>query len=224
MKAINMKNCICCLSILILNSLIACTGADETPPPPKEAELKKIASATRLGQTEEAASMPMDSVLVEEIIEEEKAAYLGLALAHTKTLKEAFDKGEVLAENYVESIPFTTFIGTSVELGALEIIQFENQYTRVYADYFDGEPIGGKLFFIKNDSLVAIEIIQLRETITENGASIKDEHTHILYYHEEALLSIRDLARDKTLEASELGWLDENLADWKLIKKHLNTL
>lgn len=224
MKAINMKNCICCLSILILTSLVACTGTEESPLPPKAAELEQIASATRIGQAEEEASMSVDSVLAEEVAEEEKSAELELVLEQTEILKEISDKGEVVAENYIESIPFTTFIGIPVELGALEIVQFEDQYTRVYADYFDGEPIGGKLFFIKNDSLVAIEIIQLRETITENGASIKDEHTHILYYHEEVLLSITDLSTNKTLEASEIGWLDENLADWKLVKTHLNTL
>lgn len=219
-----MKSCICCLSLLILTSLVACSGSEE-PSSFKEGTLRTIESKTQLGQVEEAVvSTSIDSALVAEAAEKEKAAQLELALERTKALKEAYDKDEEVAENYVESIPFTTFLGKPVELGALEIIKLEDEYTRVYADYFDGEPIGGKLFFIQNGALIAIEVIQLREKITENGASIQDESTHVLYYHEEDLLSMLNLSTNEEVEVSSVEWLDENLADWELVKAHINAL
>lgn len=218
-----MKNCICCLSMLILTSLVACTGSEESVPT-ESPKIKQLDPATRLGQAPETASTSIDSLLAVEIAENEKIAHLELAQESVKALKAAYEKGEAVSENYVESVPFTSFIGNPVELGALEVIQFEEEYMRVYADYFDGKPIGGKLFFIKNNALVAIEVIQLREKITEQGASISDESTHILYYHDEVLLSIIDLATNDTLEASSIEWLDENLADWKLVETNLNTL
>jgi hypothetical protein len=219
-----MKSCICCLSLLILTSLVACSSSEE-PSSFKEGPLRTIEPISQFGQEEEAvASTTIDSALVAEAAEKEKTVQLELALERTKALKEAYDKDEEVAENYVESVPFTTFLGKPVELGALEIIKLEDEYTRVYADYFDGEPIGGKLFFIQNEALVAIEVIQLREKITENGASIQDESTHILYYHEEVLLSMIDLSTNKVVEGSSIEWLDENLADWELVKAHINTL
>jgi len=219
-----MKNCICCLSILILSSLVACTGAEKSEPS-KQAQLTAIDPAIRLGQvTEVVTSTDNDSTLALEAIEKEKAAHLALAIESTKALKKAYNEQESGTENYVESIPFATFLGVPVELGALEIIQLEDQYMRVYADYFDGEPIGGKLFFIQNNALVAVEVIQIKEKITENGASIQETSTHILYYHEDVLLSIVDLSAKEELEASSVAWLEENLADWELVKTHINTL
>jgi hypothetical protein len=219
-----MKNCICCLSILILISLVACTGSEESVPS-EQVKLETIDPTTRLGQViEVTTSTSMDSVLVAEIVEKERTTNLKLAQESVKAIKAVYEKGETVGENYIESIPFTSFIGNSVELGALEVIQLKDQYTRVYADYFDGEPIGGKLFFIKNNALVAIEVIQIKEQITENGASILEESTYILYYHEEALLSITDLSTNEIVETSSIGWLDENLADWELVKRNLNTL
>ncbi|MBL4648648.1 MAG: hypothetical protein JKY03_02875 [Aureispira sp.] len=219
-----MKNCICCLSLLILSSLVACSGSEESDSS-KQNQLKMTNSTTRFGQVKEVVtSTSKDSVLLVEAAEKEKTIQLKLALESTKALKEAYDRSVEETEHYVESIPFTTFLGKPVDLGALEIVQFENQYTRVYADYFDGEPIGGKLFLIQNETLVAIEVIQLREKITENGAFIQDESTHILYYHEEVLLSMVNLATNEAIEESSIGWLDENLADWELVKVHINTL
>jgi hypothetical protein len=219
-----MKSCICCLSLLILTSLVACSGS-EAPDSFKEAPLRTIESNTKLAQVEEVVvRTSIDSALVAEAAEKEKTVQLELALEHTKALKKAYKKNGEAAENYVESVPFTTFLGKPVELGALEIIKLEDEYTRVYADYFDGEPIGGKLFFIQNEALVAIEVIQLRAKITENGAFIQDESTHILYYHEEVLLSMVDLSTNEVVEGSSIEWLDENLADWELVKVHINTL
>lgn len=219
-----MKNCICCFSLLILSSLVACSGSEELDSS-KQNQLKMTNSTTRFGQVKEVVtSTSKDSVLFVEAAEKEKTIQLKLALESTKALKEAYDRSVEESEYYVESIPFTTFLGKPVDLGALEIVQFENQYTRVYADYFDGEPIGGKLFLIQNETLVAIEVIQLREKVTENGAFIQDESTHILYYHEEVLLSMVDLATNEAIEESSIGWLDENLADWELVKVHINTL
>jgi hypothetical protein len=218
-----MKNCIFCLSILILSSLAACSGFEELES--KSAQLKTINPATRLGQVEEdTTNTSMDSILAIKVAEEEQNARLELAIERTKVLKKAYDERTEETENYVESIPFLTFLDHPIEYGALEIIQFGDQYTRIYADYFDGEPVGGKLYFIQNNALIAIEIIQLKEKVTETGASIKEESTHLLYYNEEVLLSAIDLSTNEAVEANSVVWLDENLADWKLVKTHINTL
>lgn len=219
-----MKNCICCLSILILGSLVACTGSEKSESS-KQAQLVTIDPATRLGAaTELVTNTSNDSTLALEVAEKEKSAHLLFAIEKTKALKKIYAAKEPGTETYVESIPFATFLGVPVELGALEIIQLEDQSMRVYADYFDGEPIGGKLFFIENNALVAIEVIQIKEKVTENGTSIRDKSTHILYYHEDVLLSVVDLATSKELEANSVAWLEENLADWELVKTHINTL
>lgn len=225
MKSIYMKNSICCLSILILGNLMACNGIGELEED-EQAKLESIdTNARHIDQVPE-RPVNIDSILAVEAEqkEQERAARLALALETVKTLKVAYDGSTEETENYVESIPLTTFLGKKVEFGALETIQFGEQYTRVYADYFDGEPIGGKLFWIQNSALVAVEIIQLREKITENGAFIEEESTHILYYHDEKLLSIIDLSTNKALEANSVAWLDENLADWSLVKAHISTL
>ena len=219
-----MKNCICCLSILILSSLVACTGS-EKPESSKQAELVTIDPATRLGAaTKVVTNTSNDSTLALEVAEKEKSADLLFAIEKTKALKKIYAAKESGTETYVESIPFATFLGVPVELGALEIIQLEDQSMRVYADYFAGEPIGGKLFFIENNALVAIEVIQIKEKVTENGTSIRDKSTHIVHYHEDALLSVVDLGTNKELEANSVAWLEENLADWELVKTHINTL
>ena len=219
-----MKNCICCCCILILSSLVACTGSGKSESS-KQTQLRTINSITPLGQIGKvASSTSKDSALAVEVTEKEKVVYLELALETMTALKKAYDENIEETENYVESVPFTTFMGNPVELGALEIVQFGDHYTRVYADYFDGEPIGGKLFFIQDNVLVAIEVIQLREQITENGASIQDESTYILYYHDEVLLFMIDLSTNEAVEVSNIGWLDENLADWELVKMHINIL
>jgi len=219
-----MKNCICCLSILLLTGLVACTGS-ETSESSKQAQLTTIDPVTQLGLvTEVVTSTDKDSTLALEMAEKEKAARLLLAIESTRAVKEAYEGKESVTGNYVESIPFATFLGTPVESGALEIIPLEAESMRIYADYFDGEPIGGKLFFIHNNALVAIEVIQIKEQITEKGASIEEKSTHISYYHKDVLLSTVDLSVDETLEASTLTWLEEHLADWELIKRHINTL
>jgi len=194
-----MKNCICCLSILLLTGLVACTGS-ETSESSKQAQLTTIDPVTQLGLvTEVVTSTDKDSTLALEMAEKEKAARLLLAIESTRAVKEAYEGKESVTGNYVESM-------------------------RIYADYFDGEPIGGKLFFIHNNALVAIEVIQIKEQITEKGASIEEKSTHISYYHKDVLLSTVDLSVDETLEASTLTWLEEHLADWELIKRHINTL
>jgi hypothetical protein len=220
-----MKNCICCLSILILANLVACSDAKEREQT-KEEGLEPLNTSVRLIHKVETNSINMDSILDVEVAEKEKiqAAQLETALETIVALKKSYDESTEEEENYVEAIPFTTFLGNPVESGALEIIQFGDHYTRIYADYFDGSPIGGKLFFVHNNALVAIEIIQLKEKVTENGAFIQDESTHILYYHDEALLSTIDLSTNKAVEPSSITWLDENLVDWTLVKAHINTL
>lgn len=214
-----MKNCICCLSLLILSNLIACSGIGDLEHT-EEAALEPIDTSIQLLRHMVEQTATMDSILAIAAAKKEKeqAMYLELALEKVEALKAAYDKSFEETENYVESIPFTTFLGKPAESGALEIIEFGDQYTRIYADYFDGEPIGGKLFFIQNSALIAIEVIQLKEKITENGAFIQDESTHILYYHNEALLSMIDLSTNEAVELGSIAWLDENLADWELVK------
>jgi len=214
-----MKNCICYLSILI--NLVACIGHQESKIP-KEAQLKAIDPATRLSQIAE-PTIDIDTIFETEFVEKKKeqTAYLELALIKVEALKKAYDEGIQKTENYVESIPFTTFLGDSIESGVLEVTQFGDQYTRIYADYFNGEPIGGKLFFVQNDTLIAIEVIQLKEKTTEKGTSIQDENTHILYYRDEILLSMVDLSTKKQVVVDSFEWQDENLLDWQLVKKYV---
>lgn len=220
-----MKNGICCLSILILANLFACSGVDE-PGQTKEEKREPLNASVKLIHDLGVDLVNMDSILAVEAAEKEKiqAVQLETALETVVALKKSYDESTEEMENYVEAIPFTTFLGNPAESGALEIIQFGDRYTRIYADYFEGSPIGGKLFFVHNNALVAIEIIQLKEKITETGAFIEDESTHILYYHDEALLSTIDLSTNKAVEPSSITWLDENLADWTLVKAHINTL
>lgn len=218
-----MKICICCLSIILLGHLVSCTG-NEVSEKGTQVVLKDVDTTVRRFHTVVNVAVNMDSILAAEAAQKEqaRAEHLASALEIIKALKEAYDQSTEEIENYVEEIPFTTFLGQPAESGALEIIQFGDHYTRVYADYFDGEPIGGKLFFIKNSALIAIEIIQLKEKVTENGAVIDDQSTHLLYYHDETLLHAVDLLSNQPLAEESIAWVDENLVDWQIVKEQVD--
>lgn len=219
-----MKPCICCLSIFILGCLTACSS-EETAENANQEAFVQIDTTVRLIQKSVEDAARIDSLRAIDAAEKAKqqAIQLETALATTLALKKAYDESVEEVENYVESVPFSAFLGKPTESGALEIIQFGDQYIRVYADYFDGEPIGGKLFFVKNRTLVAVEVIQLKERITENGARIEDESTQISYYHDDVLLQTIDLLTNEPIE-SNIVWNEEHLADWKLVKEQIEIL
>lgn len=218
-----MKICICCLGIVLLGHLVACNG-NKLSENEGIAILKDIDTTVRRSYNLVEVAVNTDSILAIEVAQQEqaKAEHLAAALEIIEALKQAYDESTEEVENYVEEIPFTAFLGKPAESGALEVIQFGDQYTRIYADYFDGEPIGGKLFFIKNSALIAVEIIQLKEKVTENGAVIDDQSTHLLYYHDETLLHAVDLLKNEPLSEESIAWVDENLVDWQIVKEHID--
>lgn len=216
-----MKICICCLGIVLLGHLVSCSG-NEVSENEEGVVLTDIDTTIRRSYNIVEVPVNMDSILAVEMAQKEqaKAENLASALEIIEALKEAYDESTEEVENYIEEIPFITFLGQPAESGALEIIQFGDQYTRIYADYFDGEPIGGKLFFVKNSALIAVEIIQLKEKVTENGAVIDDQSTHRFYYHDETLLHAVDLLKNEPLREESIAWVDENLVDWQIVKEH----
>lgn len=136
-------------------------------------------------------------------------------------LKERYQQIEGEEGTYVEEVPLNSFLGKVMESGALEINKIGEQYLRIHADYFDGEPKGGKVFFIENGNLMAVEILQLIEKITENGTIVTDKVTHLFYYEDDSPFRILDYQNKTELEFQTISWEAENIADWDIVKEYL---
>lgn len=123
--------------------------------------------------------------------------------------------------HYVEGLSVVSFLGVQVEGAALELKRIDDNWVQARVDYFDGVPIGGRLFLIKNGALVALDIIQLVENITENGVTILDRVSHRCYYHKEHLLHVLDLLNQEPLMIEDFSWKKENWEDWKVIESYI---
>ena len=59
-------------------------------------------------------------------------------------------------------------------------------------DYFDGEPLGGKRFFVHKNQLMGVEVILLVEKVSENGPVIEEQSSYFFFYDEEQLIQAFD--------------------------------
>lgn len=137
-------------------------------------------------------------------------------------LKNEYQELEDKEGNYIEEVALHSFLGKEVEFGTLEISTITDSLIRIYADYFDGEPIGGKLFWVKEGALIAVEIVELTKKTTEEGVLIKDDLTYVFYYENNQLFKVVNYQKNEEVDRQNIVWVDENLIDWKEIKQHLN--
>jgi len=165
----------------------------------------------------EVDTMMIDSSL---IFEEERKLALEKASLLAKELRAAYAKMEEEGR-YVEEVPLTSFLGKKADIGALEISNVGEEFVRVHADYFDGAPVGGKLFFINQGELFGVEVLKLTEEITENGRVVVEKTSHTFYYNEGKVLQAWDNRKKEEIDTNSVAWIGENLEQWELVKKHL---
>lgn len=132
------------------------------------------------------------------------------------TIKLAYQIATDHDKRYVEEVKLTSFEGIAVEMAALELFKKGN-WTQIHLDYYNGEPIGCKRFFVFKNQLVAVEHIQLKEVISESGSRIEEQVTQVSYYAQDHLLETKYLTTAKERQS----WQQEQKRDWQLIQQYL---
>lgn len=152
--------------------------------------------------------------------EENKQAVME-ATKLAKQLRDTYAKMEDKQARYVEEVPITSYLGKDIEVAEFEITKVDANLTRVYVDYFDGAPMGGKCYFINNGELFAVEIVRLTEVEGEHGAEVDEKISHIFYYKNGKLVQIWDTQAQQEVDSKTITWANENLEHWELVKKNL---
>lgn len=218
-----MKNCICCLMMSsILYGSFSC--GEQSPVAGTLPEEKTLNRATRL---------PSEVILDDtdkNVVVKAKAATANrfepsdqeAIIASVNALKGKYERSNNIEGDYLDDVPLNAFLGQKVEFGTLEVNTIGNDLIRIYADYFDGEPVGSKLFWVEKGNLVAIEIIELTKKVTEQGIQIEDNLRYVCYYNNNQLIKIIDDQKKSAKKSQDITWVDENMADWDVVQQYLN--
>jgi hypothetical protein len=218
-----MKNCTYIGGFFYLFSVITACGAGEQSLGDHDDRDSSIATtvafidpiAIPVGQ--EFGTVKIDSSL---FFGEERKLAIEVTVVLFKELTALYGNMEEKEGRYVEQVPFTSFLGKDVEMAELEISNVGPEFVRVHADYFDGAPIGGKLFLINKGELFGVEVLQLTEEITENGRVVVESVSHTFYYNEGKVLQVWNNTKEE-IDTNSVAWLGENLEQWELVKKQL---
>ena len=91
---------------------------------------------------------------------------------------------------------------------------------KVYVDYFDGDPIGSKVFYIAAGELLAVDVAKMESYWTEGGEQVKSVLTHSFYYKEKELFYCNAFYHPEKQHLLE----QENAQDWAIIREKLELL
>lgn len=133
------------------------------------------------------------------------------------TIKIAYQTAEEKQKRYVDDVNLVSFEGGLVEMAALELFQ-KGDWVQIHIDYYNGEPIGCKRFFVFKKQLVAVEHIRLEEVVNESGNRIEEQVTQINYYQQDRLLQTKYLTE---VVDKNRNWEGEQKVDWQIIQQYL---
>jgi len=119
---------------------------------------------------------------------------------------------------YVEDLVIKTYLESMVESAEVEFMDWENGLMLAHADFFNGEPVGGKRFLVQEDALFCVEIIELKTRITESGESTDEVTTYTFYYDKGQLIQVWDGDDVATIDPTLERLSKEHLEHWELIK------
>jgi hypothetical protein len=125
-------------------------------------------------------------------------------------------------ESFVEEVALKSFLGNEVDFAELAIAKDTNDFVRIYADYFAGEPIGGKRFFVHNNELIGVEVILLVENISENGSFVVEETSNLFFYYQGKIQQVWDNRIQENVDVASISWTDEHLLQWEVIKQYID--
>ena len=161
----------------------------------------------------------IDSTTEEPDSEEDQKQKLDSLISLVSQLNIEYEQISDNQEEYIEEVPFMNFMGTAVEFGELTISKITGNFIHVHADYFEGAPVGGKHFWIRGEELLAVEIVKLKELLTENGKVIEEQKSEIFYYGEGQLIQVFNNQIQQVEISDSISCSGENLKQWELIKE-----
>lgn len=134
-------------------------------------------------------------------------------IARLRALEEVVEPSEV-------ELTLSTFAGEKMEESMAFLSPIYQDTLKLYVDYFDGDPIGSKVFYIVGEELLAVDIAKMESYWTEGGEQIKSVLTHSFYYKEKELLYCDAFY----FPEKQLLLEQENAQDWVQIRQILQML
>lgn len=138
-----------------------------------------------------------------------------------RTFKNLIKQLRNLEETSIEPtevvVPLLSLAGQVVAESSAFLFLINQDTLKLYVDYFEGDLIGSKVFYIAGRNLLAVDVLTMETYETESGSQARSLLTHTFYYQKEELLfCTTHHYPDKKAILKE-----ENLQDWTLICQHL---
>ncbi|MFK7797556.1 MAG: hypothetical protein AB8E82_08890 [Aureispira sp.] len=115
------------------------------------------------------------------------------------------------------TVPLLALGGQTVTESTALLFLINQDTLKLYVDYFEGDLIGSKVFYVVGGNLLAVDILTMNAYQTESGPQAQSLLTHTFYYKKEALLfCTTHHYPDKQAVLEE-----ENLQDWAIIQQRL---
>ena len=206
----------------VLICLLWCLTACNEQPKPVRSEIQLVKPVNIYPDISNQDTIFIDTIVQSEVEEEDTLPSLDSLINLLKQLNETFKSMGDTNQSFIEETDLTLFLGTKVDFAELAILRDTNDFVQIYADYFDGEPIGGKRFFVHKDELIGVEVIILVEKVSENGPVIVEENAYIFLYNKGQLCQAFDNSKNKIIDVDSISWAGEHMAQWNVISQHLN--
>ncbi|MGH1335072.1 MAG: hypothetical protein ACRBFS_03015 [Aureispira sp.] len=201
--------------------LIATLQACEfTEPPPAELKENKLRASSSVPTKLVAEDLMKSDTIVEgdTLITITGPAILSMDTVGQITRIDRLRKlGEPTIEPSEMELLLPTFAGKDIGESMALLFPIHQDTLQLYVDYFDGDLIGSKVFYIAAGELLAVDVIKLEEYWTEGGKQVKSILTHSFYYHKNQLLYCKAFHHSEEQEILD----KENTQNWAIIQPQL---
>lgn len=116
-------------------------------------------------------------------------------------------------------LPLLALAGQTVAESTAFLFFINQDTLKLYVDYFEGDLIGSKIFYVARGDLLAVDVFTMDAYETESGPQVQSLLTHTFYYQKEKLLFCK--VHHNTHKQAILE--EENLQDWAIIQQHLQS-
>lgn len=201
---------------LLGSLLIACDSETSS----EAVETEKVPTAA-VKTAEEIPAMPTASAenAAEPIDRKELAQLQEKKILLAEQLYELYNAEDPPETYYAEDLVITTYLEQAVEFAEVAFMDWGNGFMLVHADYFNGQPEGGKRFLAHENQLFGVEIIELKTKITESGESTEEVTTYTFYYDNGELIQVWDGDEEAVIDPTLERLSKEHLEHWETIVK-----
>lgn len=114
-------------------------------------------------------------------------------------------------------VPLLALAGQTVTESTAFLFLINQDTLKLYVDYFEGDLIGSKIFYVVRGNLLAVDVFKMDAYQTESGPQVQSLLTHTFYYKKEA----PHFCTTHHYPDQQAVLEEENLQDWAIIQQQL---